>query len=359
MWVAVTVAAMALATGGCGSGGQLTGAGGAGPIMTGSGGSGLSGGTGTGAVSGMNCAANPTQLQPLPPDILIVLDTSASMNDAFDGPCAGGCGMRSKWADAVAAIDSVVGPPRPAVNWGLKLIADGGEACDAGGIAVPTGGQSSGQITTELARRTNAGLLGTPGNSPLRAAIEVAASHLSDRDPGPLRVILLVTDSVPDCKPGDPDPLASDAAGAVQAVGDAAATGIATYVVGVGTLDADTDAALDQVATAGGLARTGTPAYAPASKSTDLPTAMSALVTQTAACTFAVPEPPNSITDRGHIELQFMGGDGFYQTIPHDPVNGWDYTDASMRGVQLHGTACDPTANSPFVGIVFLCVDLG
>jgi len=358
--------------GGCGGSNYLSGAGGAGQIQTGSGGIGnfgdgggvggvgLSGGTGTGA-RGMNCAAYRNQVQPLPPDILIVLDTSASMNDAFDGPCAGGCGVRSKWAAAVSAIDSVVGTARSTVNWGLKLIADGGDVCDAGGITVPTGGLTSGQIQAALAGRTNGGLLATPGGRPLRAAIEVAAAHLSGRDPGPLRTILLVSDGVPACKPGATDPLAGDTAGVVQAIGDAAAAGVTTYVVGVGTLDADADAALGQLATAGGLARAGTPAYAPASASADLTTAMNVLVTQTAACTFAVPDPPTTdgTTTREFIDVYLAGLDMGETRIPQDPMNGWVYTDDSMRGIQLRGGACDAVRGGVRpVLIVFPCIVL-
>src|SRR5947207_8426314 len=172
--------AAALAGGGCGGGGHLSGAGGAGQIMTGSGGVGLVGGSGTGGIPGMNCAESPIQLQRLSPDILIVLDTSVSMNDAFDAPCAGACDPVSKWDAAVSAVDSLTGAARPVASWGLKLIADGTNACDTGGIAVPirTPGDP---ISAALASRTSASLLATPGNRPLRAAIEVAAAQLSAR----------------------------------------------------------------------------------------------------------------------------------------------------------------------------------
>jgi hypothetical protein len=348
---------------GCGSGGQLSGAGGAGQIQTGAGGignfgGGNVGGVGTGAITGMNCAAHPTQPQPLPPDIVIVLDTSSSMNDAVYGPCGGTC-PPTKWSSAVAAIDSIVGAATPKVHWGLKLIADGGEACDAGGITVPTGTDSAGQIRAVLAQRTSGNMLATPGNTPLRAAIEVAAAHLSGRDPGPLRTILLITDGLPDCKPGEPDPLASDASGAVQAVSDAAAAGVTTYVVGVGTLAADADAALDQLAVAGGLPRAGTPAYAPAAGSADLTTAINDLVTQAAACTFAVPDPPTTdgTTSREDIDVFLRGFDMGDVHVPQDAMNGWGYTDQSAMGIQLRGSACDEVRGGRPVSIVFPCHD--
>src|SRR3954464_2586176 len=85
---------------GCDRGGVLTGSGGAGQVtgLGGHGGSRILLGTGGNVVVGTGaggftapCGGRPAP--PVPPDVLIVLDTSASMNDAIDGPCgAAGCG---------------------------------------------------------------------------------------------------------------------------------------------------------------------------------------------------------------------------------------------------------------------------
>src|SRR3954467_1871648 len=101
-WVLVAVS---LTSGGCDRGGVLTGSGGAGQL-TGSGGAGaqiILGTGGSAAASGGTggfyslCGGFVPPAAPLPPDILIVLDTSASMNDGVDGPCgAPGCGASSK-----------------------------------------------------------------------------------------------------------------------------------------------------------------------------------------------------------------------------------------------------------------------
>jgi hypothetical protein len=355
--LAAAAAAGLLAEGGCGGGGQLSGSGGVGVLMTGSGGGVVVGGTGTGGITGnMNCAAYPQYLQHLRPDLLIVLDTSASMNDADDGSCTGDCGPKSKWAAAVAAIDVVVGTmPPPAVNWGLKLLNTAGDACDAGGIDVPVTLQTQGAIPNALASRSTPPGLASPGNTPARAAIDVAAAHLAGRDPGGRRIIVLVTGSVPDCKPGASDLLASDADGAVQAITDAAAARIETLVAGVGTAGGPADVTLARMAVAGGLARAAPPTYVPVAGSSDLVNALNDLVTQSATCVFAVPDPPNADTDRAHISLQFAFSDGAGQPIVQDAQNGWDYTDDSMRGIQLHGSACDIARGGSLVEIAFLC----
>src|SRR5262245_13097471 len=93
-----------------GSGSSGAGASSGGPLGSGaSNGGGLVGGgaaqNGHGAVTGMNCAAVQQPVAKLPPDILIVLDASGSMNnDIADMSCNNGCGATSKWAQMTPAI---------------------------------------------------------------------------------------------------------------------------------------------------------------------------------------------------------------------------------------------------------------
>src|SRR5262245_54403242 len=101
-----------------------------GPLGTGkASGTGLVGGgaaqNGQGNVTGMNCREVPQQLNKLPPDILIVLDASGSMNeDSNNMSCTNGCGANSKWALLTPALNQVVMDTQTDVNWGLKLFAD-------------------------------------------------------------------------------------------------------------------------------------------------------------------------------------------------------------------------------------------
>ena len=80
---------------GSGGAGAASAAGGA----VGTGGLGSGGGSFCGIV-------NLVRATPVPPDILIVMDRSSSMNDdSNEMVCTGGCGASSKWALASAAID--------------------------------------------------------------------------------------------------------------------------------------------------------------------------------------------------------------------------------------------------------------
>ena len=66
----------------------------------------------------------------LPPDVLILLDASGSMNNTTDDlSCGGGCGAASKWAQLTPALDALVAENESTVNWGLKMFADSDAAC--------------------------------------------------------------------------------------------------------------------------------------------------------------------------------------------------------------------------------------
>ena len=122
---------------------------------------------------------------------------------------------------------------------------------------------------------------------------------LTDQNP---RFILLATDGLPNCAPGTSDTAADDSAGAVMAVADAAAMGIPTFVVGVATGGMGTaDTTLSNMANAGGYPRAGSPTYYNVSSTAEFVAVLQTLVGMAASCTFTVPDPPNTDTDRAHI----------------------------------------------------------
>jgi len=352
-------AAASLLTGGaCGGGRQLTGAGGgAGIVSSGSAGSQVmtgSGGSGTAAAGGTGptqCISVARPAPPLPPDVLIVLDTSASMNDGFDAACSNGCGASSKWATAVAAIDSVVDSTPSVANWGLKLMNDGAGVCDAGGVAVSAGPGTGAQIQAALASRSIPPGLARPGNRPTRAAIDVAAANrLAATDLGS-QFMLLVTDGAPDCKGGASDPLASDVDAAIQAITNAGTAGIPTCILGLGTAGGPADATLAQMALVS-FCPISPGSYIPIASGADLVSALNAMAAQAGACLFAIPPPPTNdgTTTRGLITV-YVNGTG----IPQNAPDGWTYANASQTVLQLYGAACT-ASRSQSVSVVFNCL---
>lgn len=349
----IGVAAGLALLGGCNTGGgTLSGTGGGGIIsIGGSTGSTFVTPTGTGGVDSGGCGVG-TVATKVPPDILIVLDTSTSMNDPIDGPCETDCGARSKWAASVTAINSVVGATDRMVNWGLAFLGRTDDVCEASGVAAFLDDSGNG-IQQTLASRTNNGVLAVGTNRPTRAALTLATAYLSGRGHGPPKGILLITDGPPACKPGAADALADDGAGAIRAVGDAAVRAVSTFVVGLATTGGPAEATLREMAVAGDpLAAMST--YFPVAGSAGIVDAMNAVVGMTAACTFAVPPPPTNdgTTSRGDILVT-----ADQTAIPQDATNGWRYTDYWLMAIQLRGSACDAFRNGTVktIGITFNC----
>jgi hypothetical protein len=327
-------------------------------------GSGASSGTGTGLiggggaqsgqanVSGMNCAAVNQPVNKLPPDILLILDKSGSMNDSADGTCTGTCGANSKWSQTTAALMQVLTDTDSGVNWGLKYFTSpGGGMCTVNpGADVPIAGNNAGAINASIGGTT-------PGNStPTRIAVQTGAAYMGTVNDANPKFLLLATDGLPNCMPGCSGQTgcqASDMTGAIQAVTDAATAGFPTFVVGIATTsDATSDATLTGMANAGGKPRAGTPTYYPVMNQADLVAALNAIVVIAGTCVFTIPPPPNSDTDQMHIGVQVNGSE-ISRDTSHN--NGWDYTGTNQ--VTVYGSSCNAImAGTATVAIVFKCI---
>ena len=350
---------MVMTGGGAISGGTLTGAGSNSGTPTGAGaaiGTGIGiGGVGNGP-GGVTCGAVGRPAQPLPPDILIALDTSSSMNDDLgNATCAGGCGQSSKWAAAAAAINSAVAATAGRVNWGLELFATKeANLCGAfPGVNVDTFPASAVAIGDALHFLTmpNGGVYGGETRQ-TRGAVDAALARVMRRPSPGLRFMVLITDGAPMCAP-DGISVADDTAVTAAAIAAATTTRTSTFVVGVATGDGPADTSLLMMAEAGlgrdggGLFRTST--------GDDIRAALNSVADQTAGCTFAVPEvSADGVQSRRHIGVAVDGAE-----VPRDTTrtNGWDYVDDTLASVRLYGSACAAvTADFAVVTINFKCI---
>jgi len=355
--------------GSSGTGGQgaahTTGIGNFGGTTSGQGGNGNSG-----AGQGTQCAAVPKSSSKLPPDMLIVLDASGSMNqDANNMNCTGttGCGAMSKWAQVTTAINTVVSQTDTTVNWGLKLFADMNGMCGVAPntVSVNIGTGTSAMIAAAIAARTDANGNLTGGSStPTRAAEAAAVTYLGTvTEPNP-KFIVLATDGQPNCTAGcsgQQGCQADDTPGAVGAVTMAHMAGIPTFVVGISAGGAP-EMALNMMAVEGGYPQMGQPTqYYPVSSTAQFEAVLSTLIGMATTCTYSVPEPPTNdgTTSRGNIAITGTDTSGNKIDIaPNDPANGWTYTDANMTSIVLHGSACDQVTAGTIttVTIIFNCI---
>ena len=331
-----------------GGGGQGSGAyGGSGTGAVGAAGGGVTGGggktNGTGGVSGIGGAAG--SLCPSfqlaapgpdsPRDVLVVLDRSATMADDANGTsCSGGCGADSKWSLLVSALESLV-VANPQVNWGLAFYG-GDDVCTVNpGVSVEMGPQTLDAIETAIAARP-------PGssNSAATPAIFNASNYLTALpDLGP-RYIMLVTDGREACST---DPTTFNTTYLEEALTSVMVAGFPTFVVGppAGS-NAASIAALNDLATKGGLPNPGATSYYPPA---DLPAALS----QVALGDGTPCRIPLSVAiDYYGTALRSVvltRPDGSVVNVPQDATAGWSvpsfyYGDSTPTLIDLNGKLC-------------------
>jgi hypothetical protein len=353
-------------TGGSGGSGGSSGTGGSGPIIIT-----LDGGfDGPHSMPDANCGARDKSAMKVVPDILIVLDRSGSMdNDVNDKGCVDGgfgmgmCGSKSKWALITPAIKQVVSDTDMDVNWGLKFFPDNtANACNVGAaVAVPVGPGSGAAITTAITGSTNTmgGVMTGYNSTPTRSAMTTASTYMQSLTDNGKKFILLATDGEPNC-PAAGGSTADDSTGAMTAVGDAKTAGFPTFVVGIATSGMGTaDTTLNNLASAGGLPRSGTPSYYSVNNADDLAAAIRTLIGVAASCTFQIGPPPSSdgTTDLGMINV-FGDGTEIMRDTSH--TNGYDYTDSTMMSIQVYGPLCDQIMSGAIhdVAVTFICIVL-
>ncbi len=351
-----------LTTGNGGTSGNTTGGGGVNG-NSGEGGIGLSSGSSGGDIGfgtgGMTCGQSAVPVMPEPPDVLIIQDKSGSMaNDDNDQGCGnGGCGANSKWSQLSMAMTNVVGATQTTVNWGLKYFSDT-SACSASAPPVVTIGTANAgtAISTSLAATT-------PGNNtPTRDAITYGAQYLATLTDSNPKFLLLATDGLPNCPSGcagmtrpstsctmTDNPNEDMAAEA--AVMMAAAMGFPTFVVGIGNVTSAVNT-LNQFAINGGEAQTGAASsYYAATDEAALEAALSAIVGKVASCTIPLTNVPAGQTN---VAVSVDTSAGTPTKVPQDPTNGWSYTDATNKAIQLNGSYCSGIKDGTYTNVQFV-----
>jgi hypothetical protein len=342
-------------SGSAGTSGHVVGAGGIGNF----GGSNTGQGGLTGQGGTMGCATFPKSSSKLPPDILIVLDASGSMNeDSTNTSCGNnGCGATSKWALMTPAINQVVNDTQGEVNWGLKFFADSGSCGVNNNAAVPVAPMNATAVATSIMGRTSAnGGVSNGSSTPTRAAENAAVTYLTqlattDQNP---KFIVLATDGQPNC-PMSGSQQTDDSPGAIAAVTAAKMAGYPTFVVGIATGGGAAETTLNSMAVEGGYPQTGgATQYYAVSDTAGFASVLRTLVGMATTCQYSIPTPPTNDGTTSREDIQVTGDNG---TIPQDANNGWTYTDQTHTSITLHGSSCDAVTAGTIttVTIIFNC----
>jgi hypothetical protein len=292
-----------------------------------------------------NCGQTSVSVMPVPPDILIVQDKSLSMNmDSSGKNCtAAGC---SKWSQVSAAMDTVVMATQGSVNWGLIFF---GSDTMCGVNTTPSVPIAANNYTPISQAYVN----NQPSSyTPTESAVNAAAAYMKtvpDQNP---KYLLLATDGIPNCKPGDQIVTDDDSPGATTAVMNAAAAGFPTFVVGIGNTMGD--ATLNMFATAGGEPKTGSVdgnLFYEVNSTADLVAALTKIVGQATSCSF----PLTGVSgDLEKVAVSAKDAAGNTIEIMQDDTNGWSYTDSTKTAIILNGDACKNLKSVTYTGFQFI-----
>jgi hypothetical protein len=280
------------------------------------------------------CGASSFNLSVVPPNVMIVLDRSGSMDgDVQDSD-------KNRWEVAKDAIAQLVNKFNADVRFGLVTYSGcvPGQECSAGQIVVPLGNQNAGPITGFLGPKgllylCNSGKPETSTGNTLYALI--GEDSLQDPERG--NAVLLITDG------GENDECKTVTDGA-DAAGKLLSQTIPVKTFVVGFSDA-VIGSLKGIAEAG-----GTTDPFNANNPASLEAALNAIAGAVASCQFkldSVPEDPSKV---------YVFFDDDPAGVPQDGNNGWTY-DPVTNTVTFHGSACAAIQDGTVVDVdvVFGC----
>ncbi len=299
--------------------------------------------TGTCEIGG-GCGGSEFATTRLPPNVLIVLDRSGSMDNDVGG--------RTRWDVAKDAIRTVTTTFDADIRFGLATYSSclpGG--CSAGSVVVPIADANATAINDFLAPLRGEGSSngsaprylcdsGDPETSTGRTLFAFVGEPTL-QDPARSNAVLLVTDGAESgsCTMGG----AQDGPAGAGALYDQAVP-VRTYVVG---FSSDVDAGeLNAVATAG-----GTTSYYAAGDAAALTGALDAIAADVRTCDFLLGEAP------ADLEQLYVYFNDDPAGIDNDPANGWTY-DAATMTLTFHGTSCDQILAGTVddIDVVFGCM---
>jgi Mg-chelatase subunit ChlD len=255
------------------------------------------------------CEKRVVRAQSVIPEVLIVLDKSASM----------AAGLR--WDPSRLAVEKLVSDFDNRVAFGLSIFPGGGALglCDPGVLDVPLKVGNAAAITQRIDSDTPFGI--TPTAQTLDNALKYMGNRQVELDgPGrPPGYVLLVTDGQPNCPDLDHlDPVQSS----VNAVTALRQAQVKTFVIGYDIgLGGDT---MNQLAAAG-----GTDHYYPVENQQDLAQAFAEISKGIVSCTFELSETP---PDPRYVRVVLDG-----KTVVLNQTDGWVITG---KVVTLRGGSC-------------------
>lgn len=252
-----------------------------------------------------------------PPDLLLVVDKSDSMNwDLGTG--------QQKWSTMRAALNSLVTQNGDGIRFGLAAYPSD-SSCGIGALYTDVGDDTSGAIISALNSLSPSG--GTPTDTTLQGALTYFLEQPVNPDG---RYVLLATDGEPTCG-GLFDTTQTLVNNSIAAIADLKSEGIDTFVLGFGNDINSQPQVLQDMADAGGTNQHYA-ANSPAQLSAALADIASRLVGP--ECSFVLDEEP---ADSDRLQVYF---DDVEIGRSSSHIDGFDFDEATQT-ITFYGEACD------------------
>lgn len=309
-----------------------------------------SGGSGsTGAPVKMPCQVEETEVKPVPPSVLLILDKSGSMSmEKWDHDAMPVSPDVTRWYSLHEVVKGVVTSFDAVVHFGVKLYPkiDAGSYVDVGacvvnpGVEVPIAPKNAQKVLTTIPAANFEVLGGTPMESGLKEGYK----YLKELDPSLQRFAIMVADGeISDTCKGE------NFFEALASVEDALSNyGIPTYVVGI-DVDPSTSEQLTGLADAGGKPKPGPEPFYQTTNQIELKEAIQGIVDDTLSCEIAVdPEPAEP-------ELFEVWIDGVeIDAVDTCDQSGWRWKTPHSE-IELCGDACKLLKKTGKVSALYFC----
>ncbi len=278
-----------------------------------------------------------------PPDLLIILDKSGSMNSPII-TIPPSFPFVTKWDVMETAIENITTQYETNIRFGLSAFPEVDLCGISPGANVDIGLSNAGAINSYL------GSTGPDGNTPAHLALQDALSVFSSVPSNPAgQYVLFATDGVPNCGGAGLDE--ESGTQTVAAVSALANQGIHTFVLGFGDVLGLDPGILNDAAQAGLEPQAGSTSYYEADDDASLEAALLEIAGGIVlpSCSFEVTQTP---PDPDLVTVTIDGN-----AIPRDAAhnNGWDYhPDADT--ITFFGAACEAVqGGETSVSFVFGC----
>jgi hypothetical protein len=309
------------------------------------------------------------QLEPLPPNVMLVLDKSRSMTNPWDHDLDASTPEISRWHSLHNVVADVTAQFSDTIHFGSILFPSADAWLDEptnefsclvnDAPEVPVGVMTRDAILGSMPDPLD---LTISGGTPAAAGVQNAVDHLLTLPDDAPRAVLLLTDGAANCNPDEApqDTLfvydAQVPLVVAQAFGDHA---IPTYVIGINILDelgtkpaVNPHVALNTVAEAGGAPSSGADSFYNSFNEIELAEALQA-VAMKIECTVSLPEEPE-FPDLAAVSVDGQPWDQIGDCAAGD---GWTYTNpvAPFNAIELCGAACDALQGGGTVQVEYGC----